>query len=121
MDLRSERWEPPSFERVCEAAVYVRPGIKRRCELLSNRSIALRRSASAVPPTVKRFARDGKTGRGLNTARERIRQHMLRCLSRSIGAYRPPAARFNGMSDGIGAVQRAERQTEQSVEWLGND
>jgi hypothetical protein len=50
-----------------------------------------------------------------------IRQHALRCPSRSIGAYRPPALRFNGMSDGIGVVQRAERQTEQTVERLGND
>jgi hypothetical protein len=27
----------------------------------------------------------------------------------------------HGMSDGIGAVRRAERQTGQTVEWLGDD
>ena len=32
-----------------------------------------------------------------------------------------PAACFNGMSDGIGAVRRAERQTEHMVDWLDDD
>jgi hypothetical protein len=53
--------------------------------------------------------------------KEQIRQHVLRCPSRSIGVYRPPAVRFNGMSDGIGAMRRAEHRTEQAVEWLGDD
>jgi hypothetical protein len=35
--------------------------------------------------------------------------------------YRAPAVRFNGMSDGIGAVRRAKRQTEQTVQWLEDD
>ena len=45
----------------------------------------------------------------------------VRCLSRSFGLYRSPAVRFNGTSDGIAAVRRAERQVEQTVEWVGDD
>jgi hypothetical protein len=44
-----------------------------------------------------------------------------RRLSRSIEVYRPPAVRLDGMSDGIGAVRRAERQAQQTVEWLGDN
>jgi hypothetical protein len=74
--------------------------------------------------TVKLFAFDGKTGRGVNAlgcGRSEYDNTCFRGLSRSIGAYRPPAVRFNGMSDGIDAVRCAERQTEQAVEWLGDD
>jgi hypothetical protein len=35
--------------------------------------------------------------------------------------YRPPAVRFNGMSDGIGAVRRARMLAEQKVKSVGND
>ena len=50
-----------------------------------------------------------------------MRQHVLGCLSRSIGVYRPPAVHFDGISDGISAVPRAERQTEQMIERLGDN
>jgi hypothetical protein len=50
------------------------------------------------------------------------RPRLLSPMSFAIySVYRPPAVRFNGMSDGIGAVRRVERQTEQTVEWLGDD
>jgi hypothetical protein len=41
--------------------------------------------------------------------------------SATFGIYRGPAVRFSGMSDGIGAVRRGERQTEQAVERLEDD
>jgi hypothetical protein len=41
--------------------------------------------------------------------------------SASFAIYRAPAMRLGGKSDGIGAVRRAERPVEQTVEWLGND
>jgi hypothetical protein len=67
---------------------------------------------------------DGKTGRGVNVLASGKSEYdnvcfgVVRDLS---GVYRPPAVRFNGMSDGIGAVRRGERQTEQAVERLEDD
>jgi hypothetical protein len=70
----SECGEQPSFERICEAVARTARhqetlrSYKTTCvssfEIIryQSRSIALQRSASAVPPTVKRFALDGKTG-----------------------------------------------------------
>jgi hypothetical protein len=53
--------------------------------------------------------------------KERVRQTRASVSSRSIGIYRPPAVGFNGMSDGIRSGRRAGRETEQTVEWFGDD
>ena len=70
---------------------------------------------------VKQFSPDGKIDWGLHAADADQKPMCAAFPSASFAIYRTPAANFDGMSDGIGAVRRAERSVEQTVEWLGND